>query len=130
MLYLLDWSMTHNNLLQIYVQNSSHFQFAEFFTCEGILLNMSDSQFGANSHVLKLVRRHRLDWLTLLLLGLIDGLLNLIEPFHRYLSEEMLTPDIKYPYHHDTIPMWSVPVRSPSHYYHSCYNSFKLNNSL
>ncbi|XP_074330888.1 putative lipid phosphate phosphatase 4 [Apium graveolens] len=75
-----------------------------------VFMNMSDSQHGANSYVLKLVRRHRHDWLTLVLLGLIDGLLNLIEPFHRYLSEEMLTPDIKYPYHHDTIPMWSVPI--------------------
>ncbi|WOG92734.1 hypothetical protein DCAR_0312009 [Daucus carota subsp. sativus] len=46
----------------------------------------------------------------LILLGLIDGMLNLIEPFHRYLSEEMLTPDIKYPFHHDIIPMWAVPV--------------------
>ncbi|KAK1397520.1 hypothetical protein POM88_007383 [Heracleum sosnowskyi] len=69
---------------------------------------MSDGLFGANSYVFKLVRRHMHDWLTLLLLGVIDGLLNLIEPFHRYLSEEMLTPDIKYPYQHDTIPMWSM----------------------
>lgn len=76
-------------------------------------VNMSDSQ-SANSYVLKLVRRHQHDWMILIFLGLVDGLLNLIEPFHRYLSEEMLTPDIKYPYHHDTIPMWSVPV---------CYSS-------
>lgn len=68
-------------------------------------MSMSESQFGANSHVLKLVRRHRHDWVVLILLGLIDGMLNLIEPFHRYLSEEMLTPDIKYPFHHVIIPM-------------------------
>ena len=90
------------------------------------MMSMSESQFGANSHVLKLVRRHRHDWVVLILLGLIDGMLILIEPFHRYLSEEKLTPDIKYPFHHDIIPMWAVPVRSSSLNYCSCFNSFQL----
>ncbi|WOG86441.1 hypothetical protein DCAR_0205646 [Daucus carota subsp. sativus] len=84
---------------------------------------MSESQFGANSHVLKLVRRHRHDWVVLILLGLIDGMLILIEPFHRYLSEEKLTPDIKYPFHHDTIPMWVVPAFKENEDVLCCENS-------
>ncbi|KAI3463759.1 hypothetical protein Pfo_020422 [Paulownia fortunei] len=62
------------------------------------------------SHGGKLARVHMHDWLILLLLAAIDGGLNLIEPFHRYVSSELMT-DLKYPLKiPDTVPMWAVPM--------------------
>lgn len=62
------------------------------------------------SHGAKLARMHMQDWLILLLLAAIDGGLNIIEPFHRYVSSELMT-NLKYPFKiHDTVPMWAVPV--------------------
>ncbi|GAA0183806.1 phosphatase [Lithospermum erythrorhizon] len=61
------------------------------------------------SHGGKLAKVHLYDWLLLLLLVLIDGGLNLIEPFHRYVNEDILR-DLKFPFKHDTVPMWAVPV--------------------
>ncbi|KAK4479303.1 hypothetical protein RD792_014814 [Penstemon davidsonii] len=63
------------------------------------------------SHGTKVARLHMHDWLILLLLAAIDLSLNLIEPFHRYVSSELMT-DLKYPLKiPDTVPMWAVPVR-------------------
>lgn len=76
---------------------------------------MSESQTGngahtINSHGKELAKQHMHDWLVLLLLALIDLLLNIIEPFHRYVAEDMMT-NLKYPfYQKDTIPMYVVPV--------------------
>ncbi|THG08123.1 hypothetical protein TEA_013867 [Camellia sinensis var. sinensis] len=61
------------------------------------------------SHGAKLARAHMQDWLILLLLGLIIGILNYIEPFHRFIGSEMMT-DLKYPFKPDTVPMWAVPI--------------------
>ncbi|EYU44117.1 hypothetical protein ABFS82_04G136700 [Erythranthe guttata] len=62
------------------------------------------------SHGAKLARVHMHDWLILLLLAVIDGCLNLIEPFHRYVSSDLMT-DLKYPFKmQDTVPMWAVPI--------------------
>lgn len=49
------------------------------------------------------------DWLILILLIVIDVILNLIEPFHRFVGEEMMV-DLKYPMKDNTIPVWTVPV--------------------
>lgn len=49
------------------------------------------------------------DWLILLLLVVVEVILNLIEPFHRFVGEEMLT-DLKYPMKGNTVPFWAVPV--------------------
>ncbi|KAF7816155.1 putative lipid phosphate phosphatase 4 isoform X1 [Senna tora] len=57
----------------------------------------------------KLAVAHKHDWVILVVLMAIDGFLNLIEPFHRYVGEDMMT-DLKYPFHEDTIPMWAVPI--------------------
>lgn len=73
---------------------------------------MTDILLGAHtlsSHGVKVLRIHLYDWLILLLLVAIDAFLNLIEPFHRYVGEEMMT-DLKFPFHEDTIPAWAVPV--------------------
>ncbi|XP_047944198.1 lipid phosphate phosphatase 2-like [Salvia hispanica] len=62
------------------------------------------------SHGARLARLHMQDWLILLLLAGIDGGLNIIEPFHRYISSDLMT-DLKYPLKiPDTVPMWAVPV--------------------
>ncbi|KAK9925813.1 hypothetical protein M0R45_023078 [Rubus argutus] len=61
------------------------------------------------SHGAKVANVHKYDWIILLVLGAIDITLNVIEPFHRFVGEEMMT-DMKYPFHEDTIPMWAVPI--------------------
>lgn len=73
---------------------------------------MPEVQLGAHtvrSHGLQVVRFHMHDWLILLLLCVIDGVLNIIEPFHRFVGADMMT-DLKYPLQDNTIPFWAVPV--------------------
>ncbi|KAL4557343.1 hypothetical protein LXL04_035518 [Taraxacum kok-saghyz] len=76
---------------------------------------MSESQTGNGAHTLHshgkvLAREHIHDWLVLLLLVSLELFLNLIEPFHRYVGEEMMI-EMKYPfYQKDTIPMYAVPL--------------------
>ncbi|XP_022737274.1 lipid phosphate phosphatase 2-like [Durio zibethinus] len=60
------------------------------------------------SHGVQVARVYLYDWLILLLLVVIDGLLNFVEPFHRFVGKEMMT-DLKFPFHKDTIPFWAVP---------------------
>ncbi|KAK0574459.1 hypothetical protein LWI29_024027 [Acer saccharum] len=38
-----------------------------------------------------------------------QGVLNIIEPFHRFVGEDMMT-DLKYPLKDNTIPFWAVPL--------------------
>lgn len=59
----------------------------------------------------KLALHHKQDWLILVLLAAVDGLLNMIEPFHRYVGENMMR-DLMFPFKEDTIPMWAVPILS------------------
>ena len=73
---------------------------------------MPEIQLGAHtirSHGLKVARSHMHDWLILILLVVIEVILNVIEPFHRFVGKEMLT-DLSYPLQTNTIPFWSVPV--------------------
>ena len=73
---------------------------------------MLEVQLGAHtlgSHGAKVARIHMHDWLILLLLVVIEVILNLIEPFHRFVGEEMLT-DLKYPMKGNTVPFWAVQV--------------------
>ncbi|KAL0423759.1 UNVERIFIED_CONTAM: putative lipid phosphate phosphatase 3, chloroplastic [Sesamum radiatum] len=75
-------------------------------------MTMRENQFIGHtirSHGSKLARVHKHDWLILLLLVAMDIGLNLIEPFHRYVSAELMT-DLKYPFKKDTVPMWAVPI--------------------
>ncbi|CAH2042098.1 unnamed protein product, partial [Thlaspi arvense] len=73
---------------------------------------MPDIQLPAHtirSHGAQVARIHMHDWLILFLLVVVDVILNLIEPFHRFVGEEMLS-DLKYPLKDNTIPFWAVPV--------------------
>ncbi|XP_059639533.1 lipid phosphate phosphatase 2-like [Cornus florida] len=69
----------------------------------------SRAQHTIKSHGTKVLTVHKHDWLILLLLVLIDFGLNMIEPFHRFVGEEMMT-DLKYPFKEDTVPFWAVPI--------------------
>lgn len=73
---------------------------------------MADIQLAAHtvkSHGKQLLRTHMHDWIILVLLAVIDGLLNLIEPFHRFVGRDMMT-DISYPMKGNTVPFLAVPV--------------------
>lgn len=83
-----------------------------FMVFVGILFKMAGGHLGSSPQprLGQLIKRHLHDWLILVVLGVIIWILNAVEPFHRYLSKEMLTPDIKYPFKEDTVPMFVVPV--------------------
>jgi len=73
---------------------------------------MPEIQLGSHtirSHGTRVARIHMHDWLILLLLVIIDAVLNVIEPFHRFVGEGMMT-DLRYPLKDNTIPFWAVPV--------------------
>lgn len=74
---------------------------------------MPEIQLGSHtirSHGVKVAKVHMHDWLILLLLAVIDVVLNVIEPFHRFVGEDMMD-HLKYPLKDNTIPFWGVPVR-------------------
>lgn len=73
---------------------------------------MPEIQLGVHtirSHGARVARIHMHDWLILLLLVVIDAVLNIIEPFHRFVGEDMMT-DLRYPLKDNTIPFWAVPI--------------------
>ncbi|XP_045819189.1 lipid phosphate phosphatase 2-like [Trifolium pratense] len=73
---------------------------------------MPEIQLGVHtirSHGARVARIHMHDWLILLLLVVIDAVLNIIEPFHRFVGDGMLT-DLRYPLKDNTIPFWAVPI--------------------
>ncbi|CAL5064997.1 unnamed protein product [Urochloa decumbens] len=65
--------------------------------------------YTVRSHGMVLARLHMYDWIILLLLAVIDGLLNIIEPFHRFVGKDMMT-DLRYPLKGNTVPFWAVPI--------------------
>ncbi|PHU17931.1 Lipid phosphate phosphatase 1 [Capsicum chinense] len=77
------------------------------------LVKMPEVEFGGytvRSHGATLAKKHKCDWLILLVLVAMDGFLNYIQPFNRYTNSKMLE-DLKFPFkEHDTIPMWVVPI--------------------
>ncbi|AQK97639.1 Lipid phosphate phosphatase 2-like [Zea mays] len=62
-----------------------------------------------SSHGSKVARLHMYDWIVLILLAVLDGVLNIIEPFHRFVGSEMMT-DLRYPMKGNTVPFWAVPI--------------------
>jgi len=61
------------------------------------------------SHGVGVLRSHAYDWLALLLLAAVEGILNAIEPFHRFVGAGMMA-DLRYPMKSNTVPVWAVPV--------------------
>nr|CAD1834945.1 unnamed protein product [Ananas comosus var. bracteatus] len=77
-----------------------------------LLEKMADILLGSHtikSHGAKVARFHMYDWIILVLLAVIDGLLNIIEPFHRFVGKDMMT-DLRYPMKSNTVPFWAVPI--------------------
>ncbi|KAL3824106.1 hypothetical protein ACJIZ3_020135 [Penstemon smallii] len=75
-------------------------------------VEMPEIQLGAHtirSHGAQVARFHMHDWLILMLLVVIEIILNVIEPFHRFVGEDMMT-DLRYPLQDNTIPLWAVPL--------------------
>ena len=62
------------------------------------------------THGGKVARLHLVDWVVLALLVAVDVGLNLVEPFHRFVGEDMMA-DLRYPLKSNTVPVWTVPVR-------------------
>ncbi|GJM93644.1 hypothetical protein PR202_ga10218 [Eleusine coracana subsp. coracana] len=63
----------------------------------------------ASPTVLKVARSHAWDWVALVLLVVLEVLLNIIEPFHRFVGADMMT-DLRYPLKSNTVPIWAVPI--------------------
>ncbi|OAY81931.1 Lipid phosphate phosphatase 2 [Ananas comosus] len=73
---------------------------------------MPDMQLASltiKSHGARVARLHMYDWIILVLLAITDGLLNIIEPFHRFVGKDMMT-DLRYPMKSNTVPFWAVPI--------------------
>ncbi|KAK4779477.1 hypothetical protein SAY87_015583 [Trapa incisa] len=73
---------------------------------------MPEIQLGSHTvrtHGVQLARTHMHDWIILIVLVIIEAVLLIIEPFHRYVGEEMMT-DLKYPMKDNTVPFWAVPM--------------------
>ncbi|XP_006646182.1 lipid phosphate phosphatase 2-like [Oryza brachyantha] len=69
----------------------------------------AERAFPIRSHGAGVARSHAYDWVALLLLVAVDGLLNVIEPFHRFVGAGMMT-DLRYPMKSNTVPLWAVPI--------------------
>ncbi|KAK3189391.1 hypothetical protein Dsin_028952 [Dipteronia sinensis] len=87
---------------------SSLTNFRGFFQGGG----MREIDLGAHtikSHGARVARTHMHDWIILLLLAVIEGVLFAIHPFYRFVGEDMMT-DLKYPLKDNTVPVWAVPI--------------------
>ncbi|XP_066371618.1 lipid phosphate phosphatase 2-like [Miscanthus floridulus] len=67
------------------------------------------AQVYLKSHGTRVARPHLLDWAVLVFLVALDGALNFIEPFHRFVGADMM-PGLRYPLKDNTVPVWAVPV--------------------
>ncbi|CAL5039398.1 unnamed protein product [Urochloa decumbens] len=67
------------------------------------------SQPCLRTHGKEVARLHLFDWIVLLLLVATYGLLSLIQPFHRFVAEDMMVT-LRYPMKDNTVPGWAVPV--------------------
>lgn len=61
------------------------------------------------SHGSTLAWKHKLDWIILLLLLLMEVALYIIGPFYRFVGADMMS-DLKYPMKDNTVPVWAVPI--------------------
>ncbi|XP_050375404.1 lipid phosphate phosphatase 2-like isoform X3 [Argentina anserina] len=65
--------------------------------------------YTIKSHGAAVAKNHKHDWLILVLLGVIEIVLNIINPFYRFVGKDMMT-DLKYPLKDSTVPVWAVPM--------------------
>ncbi|XP_059452873.1 lipid phosphate phosphatase 2-like [Corylus avellana] len=70
---------------------------------------LGESAYTIKSHGASLARNHSNDWIILVLLAVIEVILNVIRPFHRFVGKDMMT-DLKYPLKDNSVPVWAVPM--------------------
>ncbi|XP_074581958.1 lipid phosphate phosphatase 2-like isoform X1 [Curcuma longa] len=71
---------------------------------------MADIQLGSHtvkSHGMKVATFHLHDWIILLLLVVIEVVLNVIEPFHRFVGRDMMA-DLRFPLKSNTVPILAI----------------------
>ena len=61
------------------------------------------------THGKQVARLHLFDWIVLLLLVAMYAVLGLLQPFHRFVAEDMMA-SLRYPMKDNTVPSWAVPV--------------------
>jgi hypothetical protein len=61
------------------------------------------------THGKQVARLHLFDWVVLLLLVAMYAVLGMVQPFHRFVAEDMMA-SLRYPMKGNTVPSWAVPV--------------------
>ena len=61
------------------------------------------------SHGAAVAKKHKHDWLILLVLAAIEIALFMMHPFYRFVGKGMMD-DLRYPMKDNTVPVWAVPV--------------------
>ncbi|WVZ79397.1 hypothetical protein U9M48_026977 [Paspalum notatum var. saurae] len=61
------------------------------------------------THGKAVARVHLLDWVVLLLLVAMYGVLGLVQPFRRFVAQDMMA-SLRYPMKDNTVPSWAVPI--------------------
>jgi len=61
------------------------------------------------THGKQVARLHLFDWIVLLLLVAMYAVLGMVQPFHRFVAEDMMA-SLRYPMKGNTVPSWAVPV--------------------
>lgn len=85
------------------------FNMAIFLCKTGEMIASEVRAYTIKFHGATVARTHLHDWVILLLLVVIEIVLNIINPFYRYVGKDMMT-DLKYPLQPNTVPVWAVPV--------------------
>lgn len=61
------------------------------------------------THGKQVARLHLFDWIVLLLLVAMYAVLGMVQPFHRFVAEDMMA-SLRYPMKGNTVPSWAVPI--------------------
>jgi hypothetical protein len=104
----MDYLVRRSNEPHLHIFHIHLSQNAESLCYQKRMNNLGPS-LTLRSHGARVARFHIYDWIILLALMVTDGLLNLIEPFHRFVGRDMMT-DLRYPMKGNTVPFWAVPV--------------------
>lgn len=62
------------------------------------------------THGKQIARLHLFDWVVLLLFVAMYAVLGQVQPFHRFVAEDMMA-SLRYPMKDNTVPGWAVPVQ-------------------
>ncbi|XP_057424084.1 lipid phosphate phosphatase 2-like [Lotus japonicus] len=79
------------------------------FQNQGEVRQVDPCAHTIRSHGAALARNRIRDWLILVLLMVIEVVLFVIHPFHRFVGRDMME-DLRYPMKDNTVPVWAVPL--------------------